>query len=72
VGVLCGPPYAAPAAASMVGGMHRDTKEILIGFSAMVLFAIALVVWPAFGDAVGSGFYYLSDLAHQLLGIISK
>jgi hypothetical protein len=28
--------------------MRRDTKELLIGSGAIVLFGVALIVWPSF------------------------
>jgi hypothetical protein len=37
---------------AVIGKMHRDTKELLIGFCAVVLFGVALIVWPSFGDFV--------------------
>jgi hypothetical protein len=44
--------------------MHRDTKEILIGWATILLFGVALVAWPPLG-------FYIYDLASVPLDLIS-
>ena len=47
--------------------MDRDSKEILIGFGAVILFAVALAMWPPFAEFLGRlGLSYLRDLVHLL------
>jgi len=37
--------------------MHRDIKELLIGWATIMLFGCALVVWPPLGG-------YIHDAVH--------
>jgi hypothetical protein len=43
--------------------MHRETKELLIGSAAMLLFGIALVAWPPLGQ-------HIHDVIHVPLDLI--
>jgi hypothetical protein len=43
--------------------MHRDTKELLIGWSATLLFGVALVAWPSLG-------FYIHGVVHVPLDFI--
>jgi hypothetical protein len=38
--------------------MHRETREMLIGSTAMLLFGAAIIRWPAFADIVDRYFYH--------------
>ena len=50
--------------------MERDTKELLIGSSAIVQFGVALTVWPSFAVFVDHfAFSYLRDLINLLRGM---
>jgi hypothetical protein len=44
--------------------MHRDTKEILIGWATILLFGVALVASPPLG-------FYIHDVASVPLELIS-
>ena len=39
---------------------HRETFELLFGASAIILFGLALVIWPSFG-------YFIGDVGDALL-----
>ena len=42
--------------------VHNDTIEQLVGFGLIVLFGVALVVWPPFAELAGRfAFPYLRD-----------
>jgi len=62
---------AVLAAIAIICKMHRDRKELLIGFGAIVLFGVSLIVWPSFAEFVDRfAFSYLRDLFNLLRGII--
>jgi hypothetical protein len=42
--------------------MHHDTKELLLGSAAILLFGVALVVWPPLGDHVRDAARFPIDL----------
>jgi phosphotransferase system glucose/maltose/N-acetylglucosamine-specific IIC component len=44
--------------------MSREPVELLLGFSAIIFFAIALVVWPKLG-------YFIGDLLDAVRGFVS-
>jgi hypothetical protein len=44
--------------------MHRDTKELLIGWTTILLFGVALVAWPPLG-------FYIHDVVQVPLDLIS-
>ena len=45
-----------------MGAVHNDTIEQLVGFGLIVLFGVALVVWPPFAEFAGQfAFPYLRD-----------
>jgi hypothetical protein len=46
--------------------MHRDTKELLIGSVTVLLFGIALVVWPPLGDHTHDAVRFALDLISSL------
>jgi hypothetical protein len=51
--------------------MHRDEKELLIGYGVILLFGVALIVWPSFAEFVGHFVYSpLQHLVDYFLGII--
>ena len=41
---------------------RRDTIELLLGAGAILLFAIALTVWPKLGDFIGDVVAAVRDL----------
>jgi phosphotransferase system glucose/maltose/N-acetylglucosamine-specific IIC component len=43
--------------------MSSESVEILLGFSAIILFAIALVVWPKLG-------YFIGDVVDAFRGFV--
>jgi hypothetical protein len=45
--------------------MHRDAKQALIGLATLLVFGIALVVWPALG-------VYIHDAIQTPLDLISR
>jgi hypothetical protein len=45
------------------GIRQRDTIELLLGASAILLFGVALVMWPRFG-------YFIGDIADWGLNLI--
>lgn len=48
--------------------MHHDTKELLVGFGALLVFAGMLIIWPPFAEIVDRfGFSYLRDSFDLLL-----
>ena len=56
---------------AVIGELHDDTKELLIGLCAVVLFGVALIVWPSFAEFVDRfTFSYLRDLVNLLCWII--
>ena len=60
----------SPSATAKLGEMERDTKELLIGSGAIILFGVALIVWPSFADFVDHfAFSYLRDLIKLLRGM---
>ena len=60
----------SPSATAKLGEMERDTKELLIGSGAIILFGVALIVWPSFADFVDHfAFSYLRDLINLLRGM---
>jgi hypothetical protein len=62
---------AVLAAIAIICKMHRDRKELLIGFGAIVLFGVSLIVWPPFAEFVDRfAFSYLRDLFNLLRGIV--
>jgi hypothetical protein len=53
-----------------LGEMERDTKELLTGSGAIVLFGVALIVWPSFAAFVDHfAFSYFRDLINLLRGM---
>jgi hypothetical protein len=42
--------------------MHHDTKELLLGSAAILLFGVALVVWPSLGYHVHDAVRFPIDL----------
>jgi hypothetical protein len=42
--------------------MHRDAKEMLVGLASLLVFGIALVVWPPFGVYIHDAIQALPDL----------
>lgn len=56
----------------MIKDMKRETIEIVIGFCGIILFGVALVVWPQFADTLGQlGLSYLRGLVHSLFGSLT-
>ena len=49
------------AAVGRLACMDRDIKSILVGSTGVILFSIALVVWPAFGLLIDR--YFISYLS---------
>jgi hypothetical protein len=45
--------------------MHRDTKELLIGWATILLFGVALVAWPPLG-------FYIHDVVSVPLDLIPR
>jgi hypothetical protein len=45
--------------------MHRDAKEALVGLAMLLVFSIALVVWPPLG-------VYIHDAVQTPLDLISN
>ena len=45
--------------------MHRDAKQALVGLASLLVFGIALVVWPALG-------IYVHDAIQTPLDLISS
>jgi hypothetical protein len=53
---------------AVIGELHDDTKELLIGLCAVVLFGVALIVWPSLAEFVGRFvFFYPLQLLDLLL-----
>ena len=51
--------------------IRNDTVEQLIGFGLIMLFGVALVMWPSFAEFVGRfAFSYLMDLLQILRGLV--
>ena len=46
--------------------MQRDTLELWVGFTALLAFAIALVIWPRFGSLIGDLVYPIEDYVKAL------
>jgi hypothetical protein len=46
--------------------MHRDKKELLIGSVTIMLFGIALVVWPLLGEHIHDAVYVPIDFILSL------
>jgi hypothetical protein len=45
--------------------MHRDAKEVLVGLASLLVFGVALVVWPPLG-------VYIHDAVQVPLGLIAS
>jgi hypothetical protein len=45
--------------------MHRDAKEVLVGLASLLVFGVALVVWPPLG-------VYIHDAIQPLLDKIAS
>ena len=48
--------------------MHRDVKEFLIGSACIILFGVALIVWPPLGMNLRSAVHIPLDF---VLGLFS-
>jgi hypothetical protein len=46
--------------------MHRDAKEALVGLTTLLVFGIALVVWPSLGAYIHDAVQIPRDLISSL------
>jgi hypothetical protein len=46
--------------------MHRDTKELLVGTAMVLLFGVAMVVWPPLGNYIRGAIQVPLDLIASL------
>jgi hypothetical protein len=52
--------------------MDNDTTEQLIGFSLIILFGVALALWPPFAELVDRfAISYFRDFLQVLRGLVS-
>jgi hypothetical protein len=50
---------------SYIASMHRDAKEVLVGLASLLVFGVALVVWPPLG-------VYIHDAVQPPLDLIAS
>ena len=52
--------------------MDNDTTEQLIGFSPIIIFGVALALWPSFAEFVDRfAMSYFRDFLRVLRGLVS-